>query len=80
MKLTFGGEFDTQGDEETGAGAGTGSLSALHALFSSSDLSPSPDSGLFLEEDIISAKETKKSYPLTILHSDFSGAEILYDS
>ena len=79
MKLTFGGEFDTQGDEETGAGAGTGSLSALHALLSSSDLSSS-DSGLFLEEDIISAKETKKSYPLTILHSDYSGAEILYDS
>ena len=59
--FTLGGELETERGDGAGAGAGagtgTGTLSALQALLSSSDRKPSPDSGLFLEEDMISETE-----------------------
>ena len=57
--FTLGGELETERGDGAGAGAGTGTgtLSALQALLSSSGLKPSPDSGLFLEEDMISETE-----------------------
>ena len=55
--FTLGGELETERGDGAGAGAGTGTLSALQALLSSSGRKPSPDSGLFLEEDMISETE-----------------------
>ena len=50
--------METERGDGSGANAGPGILSSLQALLSSSGLKPSPDNGLFLEEDMIS--ETKK--------------------
>ena len=53
--LTLGGELETA--REDGAGPRAGILSTLQALLSSSGLKPSPECGLFLEEDMISETE-----------------------
>ena len=55
--LTLGGELETAREDGAGPRAGTGILSTLQALLSSSGLKPSPECGLFLEEDMISETE-----------------------